>query len=661
MFHSLRWQLIAAFGLVILLAVLLGGAFSIWTTVNRFDLLVTEEGQSQAEEIAPLLEDSYAYWGDWRGLDDLMGGLTADTPPDFFAGVTLSNDVDWFQVSAALLGLSDDELWEQMGEQGTLSAVAAEYGQDGDALVQAIIQAEMDALPNLSAAERERTMNWLQENVPSFVFGESNMDVVAWWPDWSSIIAAELEMTGQELVQVLNTGQTVEDVAAQRDVPLEHLAEAILEAEREAATEAGYSSDEAEAYLSDIEESVWAFLQDRWEASYSSLDPVLTEEGTSWLLGNLLLSRNRLLVVDDVGRVVFDSEQEMRGEVLPVSMQNKGAALFDQNSGEYIGTAIVAAGAGFYNAHQVAFLRGVSLSLAASGLLAGVFALLVSLFLARRITAPVTALTGASRRIAAGDWNVRLPVRSGDELGQMSAAFNRMAGELSKQRELRHRLVDAVAHELSTPLSVIQLEVEAMRDRMQSPDQAAGNVVREIDLLRGLVDDLALLAETDAGTLQIHPQPTDLLELAEQARTRWRPQADAAGIELAVEWAGPEGSGPQVLADPMRIGQVLGNLLSNALRYTPPGGSITVRVVTSGDEAHVIVQDTGEGIPAADLPHVFERFYRADRSRSRKTGGRGLGLSIVRQVVESHGGQVWAESTVGVGSSFGFSLPLAPE
>lgn len=658
MFHNLRWQLIAAFGLVILLVVLMSGALSIWTTVSRFDLLVTEEGQAQAEELAPLLEASYAYWGDWHGLDDLLSGLTAGTPPDFFEGVTLSGDVDWLQVSASLLGLSDDELWDQMSGQTSLAAVAEKYGKDGDAIVEAIIQAEMDAMDPVSPEEKVQIQAWLQESVTAFVFGEFALDAASWWPDWYAVAAARLEMSDEALIDALGTGQTIEELAAQRDVPLEQLVEAILEAEGRAMKEAGYSQDKITAYLSDIETDVQIFLQERWGTTFT-LDPVLTEEGAYWLLNNLLFSRNRLLVADDVGRVVFDSEGEMPGEVLPYSMQDKGAPLFDQNTSEYIGTVIVAAGPGFYNAHQVAFLRGVSLSLTVSGLLAGVFALLVGLLLARRITAPVTALTAASQRVADGDWSARVPVRSGDELGQMSAAFNRMAGELGKQRELRHRLVNAVAHELSTPLSVIQLEVEAMRDRMQRPDQAAGSVLREIDLLRGLVDDLALLAETDAGTLQIHPQPTDLVSLAEQARTRWQPQTNAAGVTLAVERAGPVDSGPQVMADPMRIGQVLGNLLSNALRYTARGGSITVRVVVSDDEAHVIVQDTGEGIPADDLPHVFERFYRADRSRSRETGGRGLGLSIVRQVVESHSGRVWAESTVGVGSAFGFSLPLA--
>lgn len=660
MFHNLRWQLIAAFGLVILLVVLMSGALSIWMTVSRFDLLVTEEGVAQAEELAPLLEASYAYWGDWRGLDNLLSGLTLATPPDFFfEGVTLDSDVDWWQVSASALGLSDDDLWEQMDEQGSIAAIAEARGSDGDAIVEAIVQAEMDAMDPVSPEEKAQIQDWLQESVTAFVFGELDTGDTSWWPDWYTVVAARLEMSDEALIDALGTGQTIEELAAQRDVPPEQLVEAILKAEEQAMQEAGYSAGEVAGYLDSVREEVRAFLGDRWEATVLSPDPILTEEGAYWLFSNLLLSHNRLLVADEVGRVVFDSEGEMRGEVLPYSMREQGAPLFDQETDEYIGAVIVGAGPGFYNAHQMAFLRGVSTSLAVSGLLAGVLALVVGLLLARRITAPVTALTEASQRVAAGDWSVRLPVRSGDELGQMSAAFNRMAGELGKQRELRHRLVNAVAHELSTPLSVIQLEVEAMRDGMQLPDRAAGNVVREIDLLRGLVDDLSLLAETDAGTLQVHPQPTDLLELVEQARTRWQPQANAAGVTLAVEWAGPEGSGPQVMADPMRIGQVLGNLLSNALRHTPPGGSVTVRVVTNGEQAHVTVHDTGEGVPADDLPHVFEHFYRADRSRSRETGGRGLGLSIVRQVVESHGGRAWAESTVGVGSAFGFSLPLA--
>jgi signal transduction histidine kinase len=661
MFRSLRWQLIAAFGLVILLVVLMSGALSIWTTLSRFDLLVTEEGQAQAEQIAPLLEASYAYWGDWHGLDDILGSLAqAETIPQFFESSIWVSDVDWWQVSASTLGLSDDELENRVMESGSIAAVAEERGGDGGVVVQAIIQAERDAFEEAGMGEdAAQSLDWVSESATGFVFTEWDDGDVVWWPDWYAVAAAELGMDSEELAGALAEGVTIDELARRRDVPPQQLVEAILQTEEKAVRDAGYSSDEIGAYLRDVEGNVLAFLEDSWSLGEYEPAPAWTEEGAYWLLNNLLLSHNRLLVADEVGRVIFDSKDEMWGEILPHSMLYQGTSLFDQETDEYIGTVIVAAGTGFYDAHQMAFLLGVSTSLAVSGLVAGVLALVVGLLLARRITAPVTALTEASRRVADGDWSARVPVRSGDELGQMSAAFNKMAEELGSQRDLRHRLVDAVAHELSTPLSVIQLEIEAMRDRMQSPDRAAASVVREIDLLRGLVDDLALLAETDAGTLQVHPQPTDLVTLVEQARTRWQPQADAAGVTLAVEWAGPEDGGPRMLADPTRIGQVLGNLLSNALRHTPPGGSVTVRVVTADEQAHVTLHDTGEGIPADDLLHVFERFYRVDRSRSRETGGHGLGLSIVRQVIESHGGRVWAESQVGAGSAFGFSLPLA--
>jgi signal transduction histidine kinase len=656
MFRSLRWQLVAALGLVILLGVVLSGALSAWSTVRRFGLLVTEEGQSRAHELAPLLEASYAYWGDWAGLSNLLGEpLEYDLAPDFFATPFVS-DLDWWAVSATALGMSDEELETGVEGSGSVAAVAEARGIDPEQVVQAIVRAEQSAYEEAVAAglvlEGEQYLGWVYDSAVEFVGAEFFE-----WPDWFSIAATELQMDGGHLLAALGEGYSIEELALERNIPPEQLVEAILQAEEAAMQRNGdYTPGEIEEYLVEIEGIVWMYLGEPWGPDPYESEPLWTDEGIDWLIDSSLLSRDRLLVADTAGQVVFDSEGEMKGQMLSRSMLSQGAPLFDEVTGREIGTAIVAAGPGFYNAHQEAFLRGVRQSLLISGVLVGMVVLLVGLLLARRITAPVTALTRASRKMAAGDGDARVPVRSDDELGQMSSAFNSLAEELGRQRELRNRLVDDLSHELSTPLSVIQLEVEAARDGLQSPAEAALAVRREVDLLRRLVDDLELLAETGTDGLTIHPESVDLMALVREARDRWQGQADAAGVELAIEGDGP---GRPLQVDPARIGQVMGNLLSNSLRHTPAGGRVTLRVIRAEEQVHVTVSDTGEGIPAGELPYVFERFSRTDRARSRQTGGRGLGLSIVRRIVELHGGRAWVESQVGEGTTFGFSLPLA--
>jgi signal transduction histidine kinase len=200
---------------------------------------------------------------------------------------------------------------------------------------------------------------------------------------------------------------------------------------------------------------------------------------------------------------------------------------------------------------------------------------------------------------------------------------------------------------------------------MQTHGEAIPHVRREIELLRNLVNDLALLAETDEGALHLEASALDLGELADDAVTRWRSRAEAAGLELQLNTPAVL---PLVNADRLRISQVLGNLIANAIQHTPSGGKIEVRIeqastVPGGDTPtgaylSASVRDTGQGIPEEDLPHVFERFYRVDPSRSRGTGGRGLGLAIVNQIIELHGGSVWAESAEGAGTVIGFALPL---
>jgi signal transduction histidine kinase len=239
---------------------------------------------------------------------------------------------------------------------------------------------------------------------------------------------------------------------------------------------------------------------------------------------------------------------------------------------------------------------------------------------------------------------------------QMTRAFNEMATEITHQQALRRRLVADVARELRTPLSVLRLELEAVTDGMQSPQEAVDHVSEELGLLERLVEDLRTLAQADAGDVALNLQPEELGALVEGVVARWQGRASARGLTLTAD---VKPDLPTIMLDRLRITQVLNNLLSNALRHTDKDGSVEVRV-TSEDEGttlQVSVRDTGEGIAPDRLPHIFERFYRPDAARSRGKGGTGLGLSIARQTVELHGGRIWAQSEPGEGRAFHFTLP----
>jgi two-component system sensor histidine kinase BaeS len=290
---------------------------------------------------------------------------------------------------------------------------------------------------------------------------------------------------------------------------------------------------------------------------------------------------------------------------------------------------------------------------------AGLAVLLVGSIQARRIVAPVRALADAARRVAGGEF-AQIPVTSQDELGEMALAFNTMAAELKQQHTLRRRVMADIAHELRTPLSVLQIDLESIEDGLAEPTpEVVTRLQEEVALLNRLVADLRMLSLAEAGELQLEVQPVDVGHLVQTAVDRVRGAAQEKGVSLTSEL--PEGL-PAVAGDEQRLSQVLSNLLSNALRHTAPGGQIAIAAEqVDGDDVRIAVQDNGEGIPAEELPHVFERFYRTDHARSRDTGGSGLGLAIARSLVEAHGGQIGVESVEGEGSTFALSLPVSGE
>jgi two-component system OmpR family sensor kinase/two-component system sensor histidine kinase BaeS len=305
------------------------------------------------------------------------------------------------------------------------------------------------------------------------------------------------------------------------------------------------------------------------------------------------------------------------------------------------------------------FLDSLNRWLGISSLVAGGVALLLGLVLARQMSAPLRRLVGASRRIAGGDLAARVRVESKDEIGQLSEAFNDMADALDRSQQQRRQTIADIAHELGTPLSVIQGNLEAMLDGVVPfTQQQVASLHDESLLLSRIISDLRQLSLAEAGQLKMNRLPTELTGLVQQAVEAIQASAQARGLSIT---ASLPPDLPLALIDPDRIAQVVRNLLTNAIRYTSEGGSISAKVERlDGDWLQVSVSDTGSGISPEDLPNVFDRFYRADRSRSKTTGGVGLGLAVARELVTAHGGCIWAESQLGKGSTFSFTLPAPP-
>ncbi len=307
------------------------------------------------------------------------------------------------------------------------------------------------------------------------------------------------------------------------------------------------------------------------------------------------------------------------------------------------------------------FLREVQNSLLIAGASAVAVSVLLGMILVRQIVAPLRRVTVAAQHIARGDLSLRVPASSSDEVGKLALSFNAMADSLARNQELRRNLMADIAHELRTPLTVIQSNIEAMLDDVIEPDKRTlSSLHEEATLLARLITDLRTLSLVEAGQLELHPAATDLRLVLERAVSAIKTQADQRHISLTLE-APPQL--PPAMVDGDRIAQVLANLLGNALRYTPEDGTITVKAAHDmpGYNLVVFVSDTRPGIAPADLPHIFERFYRAQRGPARSGTGSGIGLAIVKKLVESSGGQVWAESELGKGSTFFFSLPLSQQ
>ena len=301
------------------------------------------------------------------------------------------------------------------------------------------------------------------------------------------------------------------------------------------------------------------------------------------------------------------------------------------------------------------YIARINQDLLAGALGAVALSLLLGLFFSSTLTRPLKELINATRDVAQGNLEREVPVRSKDELGELTKSFNKMSAQLKQSRDLRRNMTADIAHELRTPLSIILGHTEALSENKLAPSPETFDIIYdEAKRLSLLIEDLRTLSLSEAGELTLTLQPVSPSDLIDRVSGAYLPKARSLNISLEAE---ADANLPDINADSYRVTQVLANLLDNALRYTPSGGRLKLSAQSVPDGIKFCVQDSGPGISEVDLPHIFDRFYRGDKSRNRQDGGSGLGLAISKSIIEAHNGRIWAESAVGEGASIIFVIP----
>ena len=374
----------------------------------------------------------------------------------------------------------------------------------------------------------------------------------------------------------------------------------------------------------------------------------------------------RMILVDANGIVISDTLNELVGTPISAAELKNGTPITHNDT--LLGTLLITPS----NLAQTGspageFLTSVNQAISGSAIIAGIIALIIGTVLFFQITAPLRQLKKAAIAIAGGDLTQRVNIRSKDEFGELGNTFNQMAAALSNSETQRQHLMADVAHELRTPLAAIQGTLEGMQDGLLPLDEEQLTALHaETTLLNRLIGDLRLLSLAETGQLKLELHETDPGNLIKQIAERAKIQSLQKHISIQTDI---QDNLPKISIDADRVTQVLNNLIHNAMRYTPEGGMMTVQASLRAGSSflEISVTDTGTGISQEDLPYVFDRFYRADKSRSRSSGGSGLGLAIVKQLIEAHGGTVKAESPAfqdgnepGYGTKFSLFLPIQP-
>ncbi|MEZ4595119.1 MAG: ATP-binding protein [Chloroflexota bacterium] len=365
------------------------------------------------------------------------------------------------------------------------------------------------------------------------------------------------------------------------------------------------------------------------------------------------------VVTDSQNLVVLSGLNQEMGNRVPRGWLNRGVPI--RVDGQEVGQVIFAEGIQRGMQQQqpprADFSTRVNRAIFLAALGATAVSLLIGVVLARSLTKPLQEMTRATQAVAQGDLQQQVPVRSDDELGQLATSFNQMSADLAQSRDLRRQMTADIAHDLRTPLSLILGHAEALSDGVLPPTPETFDVIHdEARRLNRLVEDLRLLSLAEAGELTLAVRPVSPRSLLERAALAHAPAAQQKKVSLTLD--APDDL-PEVVVDPDRMAQVLDNLVSNGLRYTPENGRIHLTAQQNQSAIQLKVQDSGPGMSAEDLAHVFDRFYRGDKSRQRHEGGSGLGLAIAKSIVGGHNGRIWAESAPGQGATFIIELPLA--
>jgi len=360
------------------------------------------------------------------------------------------------------------------------------------------------------------------------------------------------------------------------------------------------------------------------------------------------------LLLDETGRVLIDrgrTDTPLIGQVYAIPAAQLPVPL--RVNGGQVGTLVMGPPSFF---GPLELLGGLLRLSCAVSFLPGVLTLLIGFLLMRRVVTPLADVIAAAQSVAAGDLSTRVEVRGPGDLRSLSDSFNRMSDALERTDRERRNLLADVAHELRTPLTIIRGKLEGMLDGVYSADEAhVAPVLEETYVLERLVEDLRLLTLAETRQLHFDREPIDLGDLAERAADLFEAEAAEKGVAITVRVVPGL---PPVLADPQRVGQVIGNLMSNALRYVPTNGKVEITVQRSQASVELAVSDDGPGVPEADLPHLFDRFWRGEKSRARSEGGAGLGLAIAKQLVEAQGGAIAARLQPGGGLCVSVVMPI---
>ncbi len=359
------------------------------------------------------------------------------------------------------------------------------------------------------------------------------------------------------------------------------------------------------------------------------------------------------LLADANGKVLIPAGQYQPGDIVPHSKLSQGTAI--EVNGKQVGNVLVLGSPPPLGSLESQYFNRTNQALLYAALGAALVALVLGIILARTLTHPLRDLTAAIHAMAKGNLKQHVSVKSRDELGELATAFNQMSSDLDRLNQSRRQMTADIAHDLRSPLTVIGGYVESMRDGVLKPTPERLNTIHaEVQHLQRLVEDLRTLSQADAGELTLNRELIAPLTLLKRMAKSYDHLAAQKKVSLRVQ---SEPDLPEIRLDPDRMAQVFGNLITNSLRYMPDGGEIILAV---GQEANLLVfrvQDNGRGIPAESLPHIFDRFYRADPARAQGNES-GLGLAIARSIVEAHGGSISAESEVGKGTRVKIVFPL---